>query len=1252
MYGFSIRIKSACGRSSFLYSPISFFYFSMAAILSFLAWTCLLFLLFRPFVNASLILPITSFYPDSAAFTSTASSWSSYNAATVYHGPCLDNGLTAPIYNRTLVVTFYGTNPPDVVMTWIGICLLREVLGYNTVLYDVSSVTPPYFEVGFTVPQQLVVNGESLIILGDLTFTSGYESVIVADWDFSQRTYVGDGLLLKNMGAHDALDRSSIFVDTRSVNANLDLHLLDWQSYSNGVETDLFTNIYVPNSLEKETQVQKVVNVSKAAAWSIVHDPSFSYYIADTQVAGYLGLNCTAMPYACVACPPDALLGSLGLLAGCNNPQYPSMFIPPQCEPNPEELCTVMFVYPPLDAGTAYTSAILNLNMSIVVAYVSYGFFYNPAFIQGEVPLLISSSTFFQFGTSLCEVVNPSSQHNVTINCFQPMQFPAYDTYCSTLFNGNYNSYYFCEPMPNIHYKFMTHQLIKDAPRVDYLLQNMNFNKKMLLDAFYATSTGDLKLNARQWLLNHESVWQAWIQPPAVCTYEDYTFQEGPCDASIDLKSIVFTWWMPKACQGGVELPPPTSISCGLVAPQNSAYTILYVVMPCMVALILGVFLLFMLFAYTKETHRRFGTPFYHHVTQHRHLRLFGKHGFVVLTSAYLLLLLYIPASSGYVNPSSCITRIMLIVTSGSMCHQWICYSVWIFWCHLKKDQVSHVSPKLLQHLMGFVIAMQIVVLVGDHFTTSLSREGLTLVDTSHATVYAYCGVPSTWTIGVVLVTQGCVGLILLTLLVRTRILLRDQIQRVIQKHITPVRPKGPQSPSTLISRKISLVVKKNPRETDGMHTAPEDVKNIRLFDTITPSFSNTSQQQRRWYVLLKAACLLYASSCLILGFTLYMSESTSNRMSNGTVIVDAVILAYVGIAFVFLYTRKTLRMIWWYVRMHKRFSKPVIPFDDQDISEKLASLVTMSDDKGQRTTECMHAIKKFNDQVGMNLLTISYSLLVDIPKNSVKEEEAKIQEDPDATILIPVKDPTNSPTLMYHTTPFAHIWAYQKDVMRDPTKSSGNHSHTMPMSPTSFKSESNSGDKDIFDSKSASADSSLLITILDNPLMTTYFHAFMRDTLSQENLEFILAFIDLHKLAFYSSPVCSPVELSDKVILIHTIFIDQINLPEGTMVRMKNRKKQFEEWVVDVNNPFSMHLYRFLAVFIYVEAFWEIYKLILVNSFVSKFMVSEYHHKFITDIQALFNLYSCDPMRLSSIQPLLKNLAQLTPSPTPLWIP
>src|SRR6185437_5113123 len=66
-----------------------------------------------------------------------------------------------------------------------------------------------------------------------------------------------------------------------------------------------------------------------------------------------------------------------------------------------------------------------------------------------------------------------------------------------------------------------------------------------------------------EWLKANPNKWQKYVLPPAACTQNDYTFTFSACDERTSTHTITYMWLLPKACQGGVALPSPTTIDCG-----------------------------------------------------------------------------------------------------------------------------------------------------------------------------------------------------------------------------------------------------------------------------------------------------------------------------------------------------------------------------------------------------------------------------------------------------------------------------------------------------------------------------------------------------------------------------------------------------------------------------------------------------------------------------------------------------------------
>jgi hypothetical protein len=508
---------------------------------------------------------ITSF-DEYQGFTVPGVGFLTYNTpATTFSGFCLSEpdrvitNFSQPLYSVNIYQSYQGTNPAGVSINWIPIILLREVIGYNVFIIDNSAETNTEWTTSFTTPNIILGNPQ----VADFTIDSGYAN---GDTNYQSllAQYVGDGKLLQYYGDLSAVDQSSTFVHYQVILDNPDLNLLHWSAYTKGVASNsIFSNLYLPYSIQRDIMVTNNIEATRNISWSYFQDGTFAQWSSDPILSYILG-----SPQ--VACPPDStLIYITGLDAGCNDPKYPSMYIPPQCYPYPELQCTIFIEYPPYISGSKYASNVLALNMSVVIAYVSYYFFLDPNVQNGKYKLNLGSSTALQVGTSQC-IYTDSYGNNITTNCFREVMFPLYDPSCNIGYNGSYNSAYYCAPQNNIHSKFVRSDLKQRAPRVDYLINNANFNTFDTNQMLHSTNDLDYKRKACNWILNNKATWSQWILPPAQCTPNDYYFELNTCDEISGTQTVNYYWNLPKACQEGVSLPVSQTFSCGYLAFRNS----------------------------------------------------------------------------------------------------------------------------------------------------------------------------------------------------------------------------------------------------------------------------------------------------------------------------------------------------------------------------------------------------------------------------------------------------------------------------------------------------------------------------------------------------------------------------------------------------------------------------------------------------------------------------------------------------------
>jgi len=373
-----------------------------------------------------------------------------------------------------------------------------------------------------------------------------------------------DGKNILNRGSHRVQDRQGIYIPRHTIQNNPGIGVDHWRTYTVGSNA----RNEQPPPLAAQ---QALRDVFIADTWDGLVKTSTG------TITNWL-LNDPADPTSGPVCVPTMVGAGGTIRTGCGaDPNFPSMYIPLQCYPDPRSQCAVLYMISPvLDPGfNGYLQPMVtHLNMSIAVAFVNIG-------------LLAQAEFTFQFGfyanknyiTWLeSSLPNPYLQcmdasTGTSQACWHRVDLPLYDSGCDALYTGQYDSIYSCDfPFLSV-VKIGSETFAEEAPRADYLIQQLSFGPEDNVD-IYAGIIGmgyepPYKKVACDWIKSNKARWSSWIAPPPACQASDFHADFGACNAQTATIHVTYSWFQPKPCVAGVDLPPAESVSCGYLTSSQ-----------------------------------------------------------------------------------------------------------------------------------------------------------------------------------------------------------------------------------------------------------------------------------------------------------------------------------------------------------------------------------------------------------------------------------------------------------------------------------------------------------------------------------------------------------------------------------------------------------------------------------------------------------------------------------------------------------
>jgi len=429
------------------------------------------------------------------------------------------------------------------------------------------------------------------------------------------------------------------------------------------------------------------------------------------------------------------------------------MFFPPQCYPNPKLQCAIIFAATPVWLGTYLQNQVTSLNLSLGVAHLYVGAFALDVFVKNSLNRAIiqyNDPTSAQANTE-CNFVGSS----IGMPCIKRIPLPAWSTTCLDLYTGDYDAPYSCDmPIWSL-MRLARKDLVKIAPRVDYLLAQSDFtpaDTHFFFQQFGAQADQsfpqDHKSVACAWLKEpvHKMRWQNWIAPPPACTIAIDTFSTcSPCDESTAHMTISYEWREPKACVGGAPLPDKENVACTLVSTPRSTQTAFFAL-----AVVLETFLSIMVAmrivagVHTAETTTTTMSRIRMHTPM---LQLLGSSFYALHLGLFVLILL--PLIQFFINLSEvmCWLRYTIVLVGLSLTGQ----SLLIMAIEARNAVDKLLGNGSLSTIRGGMIMILVIQIISIISVASSAKYILLTIQSVASSnggaiiQRGYCSIPSTW---------------------------------------------------------------------------------------------------------------------------------------------------------------------------------------------------------------------------------------------------------------------------------------------------------------------------------------------------------------------------------------------------------------------------------------------------------------------------------------------------------------------------
>lgn len=487
------------------------------------------------------------------------------------------------------------------------------------------------------------------------------------------------------------------------------------------------------------------------------------------------------------ACPSDAVLATFGFPAqGCVN----GMYIPPQCQGNPQQDCAIIYNLSPFYQPGILQNLVKVYKLPFIVAYIYLNEYENII-----VKLLNEGRNFLYFfiNTETLPLIRCGGG---TYDCFTRITFPTYTPLCLNGYDGSIYGTYSCDYSPTINYKLTRFDLSTRAPLVFEFIQNFH-----LYPAQYANISNtiglqqseavDYKTPVCEWIKANEEFWISSIPEPALCTFDhDIQYNVSSCDDSTATKTIHYDWYLPKGCENGVSLPSDETTTCDSLPVASNVVFIILAIICCVVVMMT---IIHILVAYLS---RKYKLPIISLVPMASityHVGLMG-----------LLSIIFI--NFVQITDMTCKVKIAISLISFSLMQvSLVAQNTELFY----DFKIIHITPtRLLRKIlvpMGGWIACNVLLLCID----LIGRDTLINVEnynfTNGGTVVKYfCDAPSSWTLWGILSGNLILSFIIITQILPICVLIYSETDADKKEYSTKHKI---QSYSIFISSIVGLIV-------------------------------------------------------------------------------------------------------------------------------------------------------------------------------------------------------------------------------------------------------------------------------------------------------------------------------------------------------------------------------------------------------------------------------------------------------------
>eukprot|EP00732_Lithocolla_globosa_P001059 Lithocolla_globosa_v1_NODE_467_length_3967_cov_144.951687.p1 type:complete len:926 gc:universal NODE_467_length_3967_cov_144.951687:953-3730(+) len=436
----------------------------------------------------------------------------------VFDGTCFGEDIVLRYSDPvTIVSTDWDTH---FLTSWVAKILLEEVMGYQVLIND-------EFQGGAATFELMGTGGGDL----NLELWPVGKEALYDTW-ITQQGSVSD------IGNSGFLGRDGWFATTKMVYL-FDTYYLDFW---------------------KALQLDSVVQLVGNETWQpILQDPSLIRKMTGEYV-----------------CEDDDTRRANGeLAAGCTD----GLFIPPQCLPDPESQCLVLYAYTPNFVPGFLQDQILNLNLKVTIAFITNEIY--TSFVQSRS----SNFMFFYWFTPDLVFTCTTTDVNSTIPfpCFSRVTLPDSSEACTSQATQEPGSPVDCDFDKQTMIKLGSERLVS-LPAAYEFSREFSLSDTDVNDLLVSFGENlDYKQSACLWLQQNEIEWVEWIPEPEECTIEDLNVTFSTCHSNS--KSLVsYQFSIPKSCEGGISLPDEEMTDCDVIPLESGkSFWLLFLMTLCLI---------------------------------------------------------------------------------------------------------------------------------------------------------------------------------------------------------------------------------------------------------------------------------------------------------------------------------------------------------------------------------------------------------------------------------------------------------------------------------------------------------------------------------------------------------------------------------------------------------------------------------------------------------------------------------------------